>query len=584
MATGQPGSSREANRRSAQRHLPKPDGFRDTIESIVIAFIFAFVFRAFVVEAFVIPTGSMAPTLHGLHGRHRCAVCEYPFAYGIRVSTGAGTHNGTLAKKFKVACPNCGWDRKGNDEVNRPGDRVIPSSGDRILVLKWPYDLGGSILGPKRWDVVVFKDPQDGDQNFIKRLLGLPGEVLEIIDGDIYAAPVEALSPDLLEALARPRPEHRRDAPTLPARLRSELDRHLVIQRKTRIAQESLWLNHYDHDYLPRTPTPTFPAFDPPRWVPRAEDNGRSPWDAATSVITFKPNDDREYTLVLDGRKIVDRYGYNLPMTRQKGSRSVAVGDVRVKFVLFPGDGDGRLGLTLSKGDRDEFRVTLHSDGTVTLDRSVRAGARGRVDAPKRIAEGWVDALRSGQAVTIEFENVDYRVSLRVNDVEVVATTSETYGPDIDRLRGLHENGAGRKPTRLRISAAGAPLEIRHLQVHRDVFYRSGVFLDNQSSAANPSNPYARQPGWGTANHPILLRSKPGDFFCCGDNSPQSKDSRLWWEVGSLLQQRGDYNPGTVPADQMIGRAFFVYWPSGYQLFSTPYGVIPNVGRMRIIR
>ena len=37
------------------------EGMKDTIESIVIALVLAFVFRAFVVEAFVIPTGSMAP-------------------------------------------------------------------------------------------------------------------------------------------------------------------------------------------------------------------------------------------------------------------------------------------------------------------------------------------------------------------------------------------------------------------------------------------------------------------------------------------------------------------------------------------
>lgn len=40
-------------------------GIKETIESILVAFILAFIFRAFVMEAFVIPTGSMAPTLLG---------------------------------------------------------------------------------------------------------------------------------------------------------------------------------------------------------------------------------------------------------------------------------------------------------------------------------------------------------------------------------------------------------------------------------------------------------------------------------------------------------------------------------------
>ena len=42
-----------------------PASIKETFTSILIAFVLAFVFRGFVVEAFVIPTGSMAPTLRG---------------------------------------------------------------------------------------------------------------------------------------------------------------------------------------------------------------------------------------------------------------------------------------------------------------------------------------------------------------------------------------------------------------------------------------------------------------------------------------------------------------------------------------
>ena len=57
---------------------------RETIESIVIAFILAFVFRAFIVEAYRIPTGSMAPTLYGAHRTTICPDCGYEYAYEVQ--------------------------------------------------------------------------------------------------------------------------------------------------------------------------------------------------------------------------------------------------------------------------------------------------------------------------------------------------------------------------------------------------------------------------------------------------------------------------------------------------------------------
>ena len=64
------------------------------------------------------------------------------------------------------------------------------SSGDRVLVCKFSYDSG---LSPaRRYDVVVFKYPdrpiENGTpKNYIKRLLGLPGEILAIFFGRLFA-------------------------------------------------------------------------------------------------------------------------------------------------------------------------------------------------------------------------------------------------------------------------------------------------------------------------------------------------------------------------------------------------------------
>lgn len=78
-----------------------------------------------------------------------------------------------------VRCPSCGF-----IEQYRPTDpdRELVYNGDRILVLKCLYQF----QPPRRWDVVVFKNPTNPTQNYIKRLIGLPGETIEIVDGDIF--------------------------------------------------------------------------------------------------------------------------------------------------------------------------------------------------------------------------------------------------------------------------------------------------------------------------------------------------------------------------------------------------------------
>ena len=57
-------------------------GWRDSIESFAIAFILAFVFKTFEAEAFVIPTGAMAPTLYGRHKQVDCENCGHDYAVG----------------------------------------------------------------------------------------------------------------------------------------------------------------------------------------------------------------------------------------------------------------------------------------------------------------------------------------------------------------------------------------------------------------------------------------------------------------------------------------------------------------------
>ena len=52
-------------------------GTRETIESIIVAVMLALMFRAFEAEAFIIPTGSMAPSLQGEHKELACENCGF---------------------------------------------------------------------------------------------------------------------------------------------------------------------------------------------------------------------------------------------------------------------------------------------------------------------------------------------------------------------------------------------------------------------------------------------------------------------------------------------------------------------------
>src|SRR4051812_9422138 len=233
---------------AARPSTPDDGGIKETIESILVAFVLAFIFRAFVVEAFVIPTGSMAPTLMGAHMRFHCKDCGY--RWDVNFSSGRSGDDINIPANYYRAdemtnpggerdvaaplhCPNCGWPVQQSDKDDPENALHDPPVhyGDRILVLKYLY----KFEQPRRWDVVVFKAPILGSQqepqysqNYIKRLVGNPGESIIIIDGDVYIGP-RATGP-----FDHPEAYH--------------------IARKPWVVQQALWRNVYDNDYVPHLP------------------------------------------------------------------------------------------------------------------------------------------------------------------------------------------------------------------------------------------------------------------------------------------------------------------------------------------
>jgi signal peptidase I len=142
--------------------------FRENVEAIIIAVVLALIIRHFAVQAFEIPTGSMAPTLYGDNRPQECPECKWKFSIGASRS---GSHRPELPTN--VICPNCRFDYHPRETF---------TSGHKILVNKFVY----AFSKPKRWDVIVFKYPKQPWRDYIKRLVGLSGETIAIRNGDIY--------------------------------------------------------------------------------------------------------------------------------------------------------------------------------------------------------------------------------------------------------------------------------------------------------------------------------------------------------------------------------------------------------------
>jgi signal peptidase I len=123
--------------------------------------------RKFAYEAFLIPTNGMAPTLLGEHWEAPCPRCGAP-AYSSPIDSKA---------QFVVdgALMVCSKERRSVTVTDLP---KVRAGGDRILVCK--------LLAPKRWDVAVFHYPAEPSFKYVQRIVGMPGEKLEIREGAVW--------------------------------------------------------------------------------------------------------------------------------------------------------------------------------------------------------------------------------------------------------------------------------------------------------------------------------------------------------------------------------------------------------------
>jgi signal peptidase I len=142
----------------------------------------------------------------------------------------------------------------------------------------------------------------------------------------------------------------------------------------------------------------------------------------------------------------------------------------------------------------------------------------------------------------------------------------------------------------IHIAVEGAPVTLHGVDVDRDLYYSSFVYSNHkfpQLFNLPGLGVLYKKSGEAAEGKPARLGAD--QFFCMGDNSPLSHDSRYWESVNDWVAERDfSHDPdvqkiGIVPRKLMIGRAFFVYWPAMYSSANGVVPIAPNFGDLRFI-
>jgi len=523
------------------------DKFRDNIEAFVVAVILAVFVRHFAVEAFEIPTGSMAPTLLGMHVQVESPNTGETFEIGVRTDSNTGTL--LLNAGFYVVCaqdcpsPHCGLKLHartstggllgsyGNSSelaeaaIARAPDKIpircescreqwqadraslkvsqatlrtlrCPLSGHRweqvietsavaggnkILVNKFAYDLGD----PERWDVIVFAFDQW--KNYIKRLVGLPGEKINLVEGDLY-----------VDGKIERKPNHP-------------------------FIQDVLWKKRSDSS-IREGGLSQVEAWKEPAGT------GAGAWEKLADGRWSLNSSKSSEPALLEYQRGLDNYiPYNSLAGRTRGG--YPVGDVMLSFTVTPSTPGGWLGAEIRDGNWTfQLRLPTGKPGPsrpAVIERlineprpDVKNPRKLRFPQPALFMERDDIALKLNRKNRIELVNCDDCLVVRLEGREIFSL-QEAEGyisvPDVDNPPPPSPHS----DYYLWILGSRVDANVEAIQLYQDNYYTTDHGKDEIQLGAN-------------------------EFFALGDNSPSSSDGRVW---------------GYVPGNNLLGKALLVFWP-----------------------
>lgn len=416
------------------------DSTYHTAEWLITAFASTLVFIVFVMQVYRIPTGSMADTLRGAHFRVRCAACGYAYnhdfiarQYGLSetytpstpyaIMHQVATPQGRPAAFIASRCPSCGYyeppifrDSTGDYTIEhnrkKPPHMRTVFKGDQIFVLKSIYQF----FQPKRWDVIVFKNPTEPRINYIKRCIGLPNETIQIVDGDIYA--------------------------------------NGQIQRKPDKVQEELWMVIYDNDFQPVHPQES--QFNGHTWQQPFEIVSNAAWNLSadgSAVFSLDTDNDAIQRIRYNdqiGNGFQATYAYDDPRSYRQ---MPLCSDLMVNYELDI-DKQSAAGAQIRKYGVD-YQGWLAADGSMKISRLTPGGQ------PVVLAEGQCQPKDLHETTRFRFATLDHQVVLEYGDVKLIhdlgtgmddAGTDRAINPDVQIL------GCGN-------------LRLSHIGLYRDIHY-----------------------------------------------------------------------------------------------------------------